>query len=63
MADRRGDVLSAQGKNEEAKAAFQVAYKAMDERTEYRRLIDAKLTALGAAPAGSAASAASGVAQ
>ena len=63
VADRRGDVLSAQGKNEEAKAAFQVAYKAMDERTEYRRLIDAKLTALGAAPAGSAASAASGVAQ
>ena len=63
VADRRGDVLSAQGKNDEAKAAFQVAYKAMDERTEYRRLIDAKLTALGAAPAASAASAASGVAQ
>ncbi len=56
VADRRGDVLAAQGKNDEAKAAFQLAYKVMDERIEYRRLIDAKLTALGAAPSASAAS-------
>ena len=50
LADRRGDVLLAQGKKDEARKAFETAYKAMDEKLEYRRLIDAKLTALGAAP-------------
>jgi len=65
VADRRGDVLLAQGKKDDARKAFEAAYKAMDEKVEYRRLIDAKLTALGAAPAaaGSAASAASGAAK
>jgi predicted negative regulator of RcsB-dependent stress response len=50
VSDRRGDVLLAQGKTEEAKAAFTKAWQAMDPTVEYRRLIDAKLTALGAAP-------------
>ena len=50
VADRRGDVLLAQGKPEDAKAAFTQAWKAMDPKVDYRRLIDAKLTALGAAP-------------
>jgi predicted negative regulator of RcsB-dependent stress response len=50
VADRRGDVLMAQGKAEEAKAAYQAAYKAMDVKLEYRQLIDAKLAALGASP-------------
>ncbi len=49
-ADRRGDVLAAQGKTDEAKAAYRKAWDTMDEAVEYRRLIDAKLTALGAAP-------------
>ena len=62
VADRRGDVLSAAGRKDEAKAAYQAAWKAMDEKTEYRRLVDAKLTALGAAPE-APASAASGAAQ
>ncbi|MEF7616027.1 tetratricopeptide repeat protein [Aquincola sp. MAHUQ-54] len=53
VADRRGDVLLAQGKQDEAKAAYQAAWKAMDAKLEYRQLIDAKLTALGAAPAAS----------
>jgi len=48
--DRRGDVLLAQGKPEDAKAAYTRAWKAMDAKIDYRRLIDAKLTALGAAP-------------
>jgi predicted negative regulator of RcsB-dependent stress response len=48
--DRRGDVLLAQGKKDEAKAAYTKAWQAMDAKVEYRRLIDAKLTALGAAP-------------
>ena len=53
IADRRGDILAAQGKSAEAVAAYQAAYKAMDAKVEYRNLIDAKLTALGAAPASS----------
>ncbi len=51
IADRRGDLLAAQGKRAEAIAAYQAAHKAMDAQLEYRNLIDAKLTALGAAPA------------
>jgi predicted negative regulator of RcsB-dependent stress response len=63
IADRRGDLLAAQGKRAEAVAAYQVAYKALDAKIEYRNLVDAKLTALGAAPAASGvASAASGAA-
>jgi predicted negative regulator of RcsB-dependent stress response len=48
--DRRGDVLMAQGKKDDAKAAYQKAWKDMDPKVEYRRLVEAKLTALGAAP-------------
>ena len=50
IADRRGDVLLAQAKKEDAKAAYTKAWQAMDPKVEYRRLIEAKLTALGAAP-------------
>jgi predicted negative regulator of RcsB-dependent stress response len=46
-ADRRGDILLAQGKRDEAQRAFDKAYKAMDERSEYRRLVQVKLNALG----------------
>ncbi len=48
--DRRGDVLLAQGKKDDAKAAYAKAWQAMDAAIGYRRLIEAKLTALGAAP-------------
>lgn len=51
VADRRGDVLRAQGKTDEAKAAYSKAWEGMDAGVEYRRLIEAKLMALGAAPA------------
>lgn len=50
VADRRGDVLLAQGKSAEARAAYQAAWAAMDDRLDYRRVVDAKLTALGAPP-------------
>ncbi|MEO7056729.1 MAG: tetratricopeptide repeat protein [Caldimonas sp.] len=52
-ADRRGDVQMAQGKPEEAKASYQKAWAAMDPKVDYRRLIEAKLNVLGAAPASS----------
>lgn len=47
VADRRGDVLMAQGKADEAKAQYQKAWDAMSERTEYRQLVQVKLAALG----------------
>ncbi len=50
VADRRGDILMAQGKKDEARAAWQAAYKALDEKVDYRRLVEAKLTSIGAAP-------------
>jgi predicted negative regulator of RcsB-dependent stress response len=50
VADRRGDVLMGQGKKDEAKAAYQQAWKTMDETVEYRRIVEAKLAAMGAAP-------------
>lgn len=55
VADRRGDVLAAQGKATEAATAWQQAWRGMSERQEYRRLIEAKLSAAGAAPAASEA--------
>ncbi len=58
VADRRGDVLLAQGKPAEARSAYQAAWQQMDEKVEYRQLIDAKLTALGAAPTAAAPAAA-----
>ncbi len=50
-ADRRGDILMAQGKKSEAKAEYEKAYKDMDARSEYRRLVEVKLNALGSNPA------------
>jgi predicted negative regulator of RcsB-dependent stress response len=48
--DRRGDVLLLQGKKAEAKAEYEKAYKGLDERAEYRRLVEVKLNALGIDP-------------
>jgi predicted negative regulator of RcsB-dependent stress response len=54
-ADRRGDAAAAQGHRDEAVAAYQRAHQGLDDKIDYRRLIEAKLTALGAAPAASKA--------
>ncbi len=51
VADRRGDVLSLQGRKSDAVVAYRAAYKALGEKLDYRRLVEAKLTALGAPPA------------
>jgi predicted negative regulator of RcsB-dependent stress response len=58
VADRRGDILLLQGKKAEARAAYELAYAGLSPKVEYRRLVEAKLAALGAAPAAKAASAA-----
>jgi len=48
-ADRRGDVLAAQGKAAEARSAYQVALEKSDARSQYRSVIEMKLDALGQA--------------
>jgi predicted negative regulator of RcsB-dependent stress response len=62
VADRRGDILLAQGKPDAARQAFQAAWAAMDDKLDYKRLVEAKLVSL-AAPPVAAASAASGAAK
>ena len=49
-ADRRGDILALQGKSAEAKAEYVKAYKGLEERSGYRRLVEVKLNALGGDP-------------
>lgn len=48
-ADLKGDVLNAQGKTEEARAAYKQAFDKTDQRSVYRNLIQLKLDALGGA--------------
>ncbi|MCW7540338.1 tetratricopeptide repeat protein [Aquabacterium sp. A7-Y] len=62
-ADRRGDILFAQGKPAEAQAEYEKAYKALAPTLDYRRLVEAKLTRLGAAPAPETAASAAAAAQ
>ena len=61
VADRRGDVLLVKGDKDGAKAAYRTAWDGLPQTQQYRIVVEAKLTALGAAPAASAA--ASGAAQ
>lgn len=48
-ADLKGDVLNAQGKTEEARAAYQQAYDKVDAKSSYRSMIQVKLEAVGGA--------------
>jgi len=48
-ADLRGDVLNAQGKTDEARSAYKLAFEKIDAKSMYRNLIQMKLDALGAA--------------
>ena len=49
-ADRRGDIFAAQGKKAEAVAEYTKAFKGLDDRADYRRLVEVKLSALGVDP-------------
>jgi predicted negative regulator of RcsB-dependent stress response len=53
--DRKGDIWMLEGKKTEAKAAYLQAFSALEERSEYRRLIRVKLNALGIEPEASTA--------
>lgn len=57
--DRRGDILLAQGKKDEATKAYLAAWNGLDATVEYRRFVDGKLTALGQAPSPSTSKASS----
>jgi predicted negative regulator of RcsB-dependent stress response len=48
FADLKGDVLSAQGKNDEARTAYKQAYDKSEAKSSYHNLIEMKLDALGA---------------
>lgn len=58
-ADRRGDLYQLQGKKAEAKAQYLKALSGLEDRAEYRRLVEVKLAALGGDPSAAAATAAS----
>lgn len=47
VADRKGDIFMAQGKRDEAKAEYQKAWSGLEARTDYRRLVEIKLNAVG----------------
>ena len=48
VADRKGDVFAAQGRKPDARLEYLKAYEKFDEKSEYRRLVEFKLNALGA---------------
>jgi predicted negative regulator of RcsB-dependent stress response len=53
--DRRGDILLVQGKDEEARRHFEVAWRALSADNPYRQLVEVKLASLGVPPASLAA--------
>lgn len=55
VADRRGDILVAQGRIEDARAAYQLALEKIDPANPGRELIRLKLDAIGGAPEKAAA--------
>lgn len=46
-ADRQGDIYALQNKKSEAIAAYEKAYRGLDDSLEFRRLVEVKLNALG----------------
>ena len=50
VADRKGDIFSLQGKKTESRAEYEKAYGTLGDRSEYRRLVEVKLNALGVNP-------------
>ena len=50
VADRKGDLLTLQNKKQEAIAEYSRSYASLSDGTEYRRLLEVKLNALGVMP-------------
>jgi len=55
VADRKGDILVAQGKIDDARAAYRMALDKTDQKNPGRQLIQLKLDAIGGVPAKAAA--------
>lgn len=55
VADRKGDILVAQNKTADARAAYQAALDAMDKKNPGRQLVQLKLDAIGGSTASAAA--------
>jgi predicted negative regulator of RcsB-dependent stress response len=51
VADRRGDLAQLQNKPDEARVQYEKAYLGLTDQQNYRRLVEAKLMALGVNPA------------
>ena len=49
-ADLRGDILQVKGQKTEAVTAYQIAWQQLSDSPDYRRLVQAKLNALGVDP-------------
>lgn len=47
FADRKGDIYAIQNKTEQARSEYLKAYVAFEESSEYRRLVEIKLNAIG----------------
>lgn len=47
VADRKGDIMALKGDKSQAIIEYEKAYRLLDARTEYRRLIEVKLNAMG----------------
>jgi predicted negative regulator of RcsB-dependent stress response len=47
VADRKGDIFTLQGQKEKAVVEYQKAYRLFEAGTDYRRLVEVKLNALG----------------
>jgi len=47
VADRKGDIYLAQGKREEARAAYEQAWRGLDPQDGYRQMVGIKLNAVG----------------
>ncbi|QRF60006.1 tetratricopeptide repeat protein [Variovorax sp. UC122_21] len=50
VADRKGDIYMAQGKRDEAQAEYRKAWTGLGAASEYRRLVEFKLNAVGVDP-------------
>jgi len=46
-ADRRGDVLMAQGKTDDAKTQYEAAWRGLSTQVDYRKMVEIKLASLG----------------
>ena len=51
VADRKGDIYLAQGKREQARSAYELAWRGLGPQDGYRRMVEIKLNAVGVDPA------------